>query len=254
MLLEHGIDPSCLLHPLRSILPKLDPSSVASATQMVLLRILPRFSISRLFRKHNPRQRIPSTDTEHSDIGTNPEYSNPFEECFAMAYNDNPDEERYCIRSPRKPAYPLSPTYERYQNSMERFQKSLPEECQRRCSSWYIDIEMFIQFLQLLIDEYDDSEADDGPRGWPSYVKEVFTLLLMREFQDLDFRDHCYLRKQWEELVRLRAYFEDESRYKPEILGNLDIIIGQLGEFRSRKRRLGKKAGAPDEKLSLSSH
>ena len=241
MLLEHGIDPSCLL---RSILRKLDPSSVPLATQMVLSGILPRFKISRLFRKQSPYHQIPSTESEYSNKSINPEHSDPFEDCFATADSDSPDEACYSTRSPKTPAYPLSPTYERYQNSVEKFQKSLPEECTRRCSSWHLEIEMFIQFLQLLIDEYDDSEEDDGPRGWPSYIKEVFTLLHMRQFQDLDFRDHCYLRKQWEELVRLRTYFEDGSRYKPEILGNLDIVIGQLKEFMSRKRRLGKDAGA----------
>ena len=134
---------------------------------MVLSGILPKFKISRLFGKHTLSHRIPSTDAGHSDNDTNPEDSDRFEDCFDSADNDNPDEAPYSIRSPNTPAYPLSPTYERYQNSIERFQKSLPEEFRRRNSSWHLDMEMLIQFLQLLIDEYDYVEADGGPRGWP---------------------------------------------------------------------------------------
>lgn len=207
---------------------------------MFLPYLLSRFKIPKPFRKHSLGHRRSSINTESSNSGIDLEDIDRFEDCFDTADSDHPDESRYSIGDRETPAYPLSFTYERYQNSIETFQKGLPEEVRRRSSSWHMEMEIFIQFLQLFIDEYDSVEADRGPRGWPLHIKEVATVLLIRVFQDLDFRDYHYLRKQRQELVRLRSFFADESRYKPEILINLDIIIEQLKEFDRRQRKLDK--------------
>ena len=88
-----------------------------------------------------------------------------------------------------------------------------------------------------------------APHQTVGYIREVLTLLLIRESQDFDYRDYQYLRKQWEELARLRKHFVDEARD----LGRLDTMIRQPKRFRRRYGNLGKTLEAQDEKLLLSS-
>ena len=101
---------------------------------MVLLAMIPKIRISRFLSKHSLGHRIPSTDAGHSDKDTNPEYRDHFEDRFDSADNDNSDGAPYSRRSPNTPANPLSTTYEHYQNSIEKIQKSLPEEFRLRYS------------------------------------------------------------------------------------------------------------------------